>query len=120
MRMNLRNRALPWLFLLTLGSAPVLAEDWKNIAQEQGVKLTYAAAGNLARLRFTNTNSEPMTVNWTTSVQLASGKRIENKSELNLDAGETIIIAGGPYRDAGSPAEIKNVTGTLRTKKAAR
>lgn len=119
MQMKLRNRVVTLMFLLPLGSAPALAEDWKNIAQEQGVHLTYEAVGNLARLRFTNTNSEPMTVNWTTSVQLASGKRIENKSELNLDAGETVVIAGGPYRDAGSPAEIKNVTGSLRTKKTA-
>lgn len=116
MLINFRNR----LVTLVLGLAfavPAWAQDWKNIAQEQGVLLTYAASGNLAHLRFTNTNKEPMTVHWTTSVQLATGKRIDNKNELNLDAGETVVIAGGPYRDGGSPAEIKNVTGSLSAKK---
>lgn len=114
--MILRNR--PVVLLLGLALAfPALAQDWKNIAQEQGVQLTYAASGNLAHLRFTNTNNEPMTVHWTTSVQLATGTRIDNKNELNLDAGETVVIAGGPYRDGGSPAEIKNVTGSLHAKK---
>lgn len=116
MLMNSRN----CLLAIVLGLAfavPALAQDWKKIAQEKGVQLTYTASGNLAHLRFTNTNKEPMTVNWTTSVQLATGTRIDNKNELNLDAGETVVIAGGPYRDGGGPAEIKNVTGTLSAKK---
>jgi len=114
---------VPWkalvtlLFLVQFLSTPALAEDWKNIAKEHGVELTYEAVGNLARLRFTNTNSEPMTVHWTTNVQLSTGKRVENQSELSLDAGETVIIAGGPYRDAGNPVQIKNVTGSIRAKK---
>lgn len=116
MLMNFRNRLVALVLGLAL-AVPAWAQDWKNIAQEQGVQLTYAASGNLAHLRFTNTNKEPMTVHWTTSVQLATGKRIENKNELNLDAGETVVIAGGPYRDGGSPAEIKNVTGSLSAKK---
>lgn len=119
MLMNFRKRLVAILLWLMFAAVPAMAEDWKNIAQAHGVQLTYAAVGNLARLRFTNTNSEPMTVNWTTSVQLATGKRIDNKSELNLEAGETLIIAGGPYRDAGSPAEVKNVTGSLQAKKTA-
>lgn len=117
MLINFRNRVAPLLLGLMLAAVPVMAEDWKDLAQAQGVQLTYAAVGNLTRLRFINTNAEPMTVHWTTSVQLATGKRIDNKSELNLDAGETVIIAGGPYRDAGSPAEVKNVTGSLQAKK---
>ena len=116
---NFRNPLGTILLWIILAAVPAMAEDWKNIAEDQGVQLTYSANGNLARLRFTNTNSEPMTVNWTTSVQLATGKRIDNKSELNLEAGETVIIAGGPYRDAGSPAEVKNVTGSLQAKKTA-
>lgn len=113
----------PWylhvtlLFIAQLLGAPAFAEDWKNIAKEHGVELTYEAVGNLARLRFTNTNSEPMTVRWTTNVQLSTGKRVENQSELSLDAGETVIIAGGPYRDAGNPVQIKNVTGSIRAKR---
>ena len=105
------------LFLVQFLGTPAFAEDWKNIAKEHGVELTYEAVGNLARLRFTNTNSEPMTVRWTTNVQLSTGKRVENQSELSLDAGETVIIAGGPYRDAGNPVQIKNVTGSIRAKK---
>lgn len=116
MLMNFRNRHVALLLGLAL-AFPAWAQDWKNIAQEQGVQLTYATSGNLAQLRFTNTNTEPMTVHWTTSVQLATGKRIDNKNELNLDAGETVVIAGGPYRDTGGPAEIKNVTGSLSAKK---
>lgn len=116
MLINSRNHLATLLLGLAL-TVPAWAQDWKNIAQEQGVRLTYAASGNLAHLRFTNTNTEPMTVHWTTSVQLATGTRINNKNELNLDAGETVVIAGGPYRDAGGPAEIKNVTGSLRAKK---
>lgn len=116
MLMNYRNHLVTILLGLAL-AVPAWAQDWKNIAQEQGVQLTYSASGNLAHMRFTNTNTEPMTVHWTTSVQLATGKRIDNKSELNLDAGETVIIAGGPYRDGGGPAEIKNVTGSLLAKK---
>ena len=116
MLMNFRNRLVVLLLGLTL-TVPAWARDWKEVAQEQGVQLTYAASGNLAHLRFTNTNTEPMTVHWTTSVQLATGTRIDNKNEINLDAGETVVIAGGPYRDAGGPAEVKNVTGSLRAKK---
>lgn len=114
---NFRNRLVALLLWLMLAAMPAVAEDWKTIAQAHGVQLTYAAVGNLTRLRFTNTNSEPMTVNWTTSVQLATGKHIDNQSELNLEAGETVIIAGGPYRDAGSPTEVKNITGSLHAKK---
>lgn len=116
MLMNSRNRLVAILLGLAV-AVPTLAQDWKKIAQEQGVQLTYAASGNLAHLRFTNTNNEPMTVQWTTSVQLATGTRIDNKNQLNLDAGETVVIAGGPYRDGGGPAEIKNVTGSLSAKK---
>lgn len=116
MPMNFWNRHVALLLGFTL-AIPTWAQDWKIIAQEQGVELTYVASGNLAHLRFTNTNKEPMTVRWTTSVQLATGKRIDNKNELNLDAGETVVIAGGPYRDGSGPAEIKNVTGSLSAKK---
>lgn len=116
MLMNVRNRPIALLLGLAL-TVPAFAQDWKKIAQEQGVQLTYAASGNLAHMRFTNTNNEPMTVYWTTSVQLATGTHINNKSELKLDAGETVVIAGGPYRDGGGPAEIKNVTGSLSATK---
>ena len=116
MLINFRNRPVALLLGLALAFS-AWAQDWKNIAEEQGVQLTYTASGNLAQLRFTNTNTEPMTVQWTTSVHLATGKHIDNKNELNLDAGETVIIAGGPYRDTNGPAEIKNITGSLSAKK---
>lgn len=118
MLMNFRNRLVALLLGLAL-AVPSWARDWKDVAQAQGVQLTYATSGNLAHLRFINTNTEPMTVYWTTSVLLATGTRIDNKNELNLDAGETVVIAGGPYRDGGGPAEVKNVTGSLSAKKTA-
>lgn len=105
------------VLLLCAACATVVAEEWKNIAKAQGVELTYEAVGNLARLRFINTNREPVTVKWTASVQLVTGKQVKSESELNLDAGETVIVAGGPYRDNGNPVEVRSVSGTLHTKK---
>jgi hypothetical protein len=82
------------------------------------VELAYQATGNLARLRFTNTGNQPMTVSWKLLVQLGTGKNVDNQGELTLAAGETETVASVPYRDAGHPAEVKNVSGSIAAKKA--
>jgi hypothetical protein len=103
--------------VVAMASASVLADDWKPVAKDQGVELTYQAIGNQVRLRLTNTGREPMTVAWKLRVLLASGTSVDNLGELNLAAGETETIASAPYRDAGKPVEVKSVAGTLTAKK---
>jgi hypothetical protein len=116
--MNAARTGLTALVLI-LGMAlnPASAEDWKSITKDQGVELAYQATGNLARLRFTNSSNQPMTVNWKLQVQLGTGNSVDNQGELNLGAGETEIVASTPYRDAGHPAEVKSVSGTIAAKK---
>jgi hypothetical protein len=116
--MNATRTYLGALALLLLAaSATALADDWAPVAKDQGVELAYQAVGNQVRLRLTNSGREPMTVAWKLRVQLASGTSVDNLGELNLAAGETETIASAPYRDAGQPVEVKNVTGTIAAKK---
>jgi hypothetical protein len=107
--------------VLTLGTTlvPVLADDWKPLAQEQGVVLTYQAIGNQVRLRLSNSTHDNMTATWKLRVLLASGTSVDNLGELNLAAGETETVASAPYHDATGPVEVKSVAGTLTAKKAA-
>lgn len=107
---------------LILGAPSTLAaaDDWKPVARDQDMVLAYQATGNLVRLRFTNTGRAPMTVNWTLQVQLVTGKNVDNRGELTLDGGETEVVASTPYLDAGHPAEVRNVTGTITAKQVAR
>jgi hypothetical protein len=113
------SRAYLSALVLVAASASVLADDWRPAAKDQGVELAYQAIGNQVRLRLTNTAREPMTVTWKLRVLLASGTSVDNLGELNLAAGETETIASAPYRDAGQPVEVKNVSGTIAAKKTA-
>ena len=112
-------RAIFATFALLLGTSLNLAtaDDWKALAKDHGVELAYQATGNLARLQFTNTSKQPMTVNWKLQVLLGTGTKVDNEGELTIDAGETEIVASAPYRDAGHPAAVKGVSGTIAAKK---
>ena len=103
--------------ILATALNPASSNDWQPLATDQGVELAYQITGNLARLRFTNTSGQPMTVNWKLLVHLGTGKKVDSQGELMLTAGATEVVASTPYRDAGHPAEVTSVTGTIAAKK---
>jgi hypothetical protein len=96
------------------------ADDWKPIADRDGVAVSYEAVGNIARIRFANANPKPVSVSWQLQVRLATGTVVENRGELALTAGDSQVVASGPYRDGGHPAEVKSISGTVTTANAAR
>lgn len=89
------------------------AEEWKSIASDQGVKLEAQTIGNLARLRFTNTGKAAVQVNWKVETALTTKQKFDRQGELNLDSGESVVVANGPYRDASGPQAIQSVQGKM-------
>ena len=103
--------------LLLAGSllaVPARADDWTPVAEDHGVRLAYQAVGNVARLRITNNNRAAADIAWKLKVQLVTGTEVDQEANLRVDAGQTVTVASGPYRDAGHPAEVKAVHGTAR------
>jgi hypothetical protein len=72
----------------------------------------------VARLRISNSNRTPASVAWTMQVQLGTGSSAERVGELDVAAGDTVVVATGPYTDAGHPAEVKSLSATTRVKTA--
>jgi len=96
------------------------AEEWKNVTAAQGVKLESQSVGNIGRLRFTNTTTHKATVQWTVETALASKKTIAKNGELQLDAGETVVVSNGPFRDSKGPQLIEAIQGKLSVSPAAK
>lgn len=103
--------------ILGLAAAPAPADDWKPVAKDQGVELDYQAVGNIASLRFTNSDQKAVTVSWDLRVQLANDRKVDNKGDLQLGGGETETVAGGPYHDADGPQEVRAISGAIHTRR---
>lgn len=117
MRLN-RSRLLAALLASLALSAH--ADEWKDLASDQGVKLEAQAVGNIARLRFTNTRKDVAQVNWNVETALATKQKIARQGELRLDAGESQILTSGPYHDAAGPQAIRTIQGKLSVMPAAK
>lgn len=103
--------------ILGLTVVPAHADDWTPVAKDQGVELVYQTAGNLARLRFINRNHDAMTVNWALQVQLANGKTVDNRGNLQLAGGTTETVASAPFHDASGPQEVRAISGEIHAKR---
>ena len=114
------NRSLILAGLVAAVVLPAHAEDWKSLANEQGVKLEAQTLGNLARLRFTNTGKGAAQANWKVETALASKQIIENQGDLKLESGESTVVAVGPYRDTKGPQAIQDIHGKMTVTPAAK
>jgi hypothetical protein len=101
------------VLILGLAAVPAQADDWKSVAKDHGVELAYQAAGNIARLRFTNSDPIAATVNWDLKVHLAHGNVVDQKGHLRLAGGETETVVGGPFHDADGPQEVRAISGAI-------
>jgi len=113
----MRSAAAVLVLIVGLAAMAARADDWTPVAKDQGVELDYQAAGNLARLRFTNRNHEAMTVTWDLKVQLANGKTVDNHGDLQLAGGTTETVASTPFHDAGGPQEVRTISGVIHAKR---
>lgn len=116
--MHATRRVLSVLALiLGLAGVPAQADDWTPLAKDQGVELAYQSVGNIARLRFTNSNHQAVRVNWDLQVQLADGKTVGHHGDLPLAGGETETVASAPFHDATGPQEVRGISGVIHAKR---